>query len=140
MWRHLPEWLEAQRRNEVSTREKLNEALVERMRKKTVINLPLMDVSVIDEAIETWGYEKQLTQLVEECGEFIVEAMHLLYRPDRHTPLDKVLVEVVGVRIACDHVIRLHHERCEEIYCLQVAKEINAMRKANAPELFYWRL
>ena len=99
--------------------------------------LPLMNTKIIDEAIKTWGHEKQITQLVEESGEFITEAMHLLFRPDRPSDLPHFLEEVVGVRIAVDHVIRLYQEECERIYHLQIAKEINAMRKANNPELYY---
>lgn len=101
--------------------------------------MPLMDPAVIDDAIRTWGTEKQYTQLVEECGEYITEAMHLLFRPDRNIPLEKFLEEVVGVRIAVDHVIRLHQKECERIYYMQIAKEKIAMLKSDTPELFYWR-
>ena len=95
----------------------------------TPLNMPLMDTAIIDRAIVTWGEEKQYTQLMEECGEVTVEICHTFFRPDRTTPLRKLLEEVVGVRIAVDHVIRLNQKLCEEIYHEQIGKEIAAMDK-----------
>jgi hypothetical protein len=91
--------------------------------------MPLIDKKVIDAAIVCWGENKMYTQLMEECGEYIAEACHYLFREDRENDLDHFLEEVVGVRIAVDHVIAMHQEECEEIYKDQIGKEMSKMRK-----------
>ena len=144
MWRCKPEWDEAQRRikGEAPLNEprfQLDETLIQKLvsQSRGEISLtpvpkkqmPLINNDIISDAIATWGEEKQYTQLGEECGEYVTEMCHLLFRPDRPNDLAHFLEEVVGVRIAVDHVIALHQEQCEQIYKDQIAKEIAAMKK-----------
>jgi hypothetical protein len=135
MWRNMPEWREAQAKERRLCEEYLAPcvSIVESDVNYVPASspIPLMDTGIIDRAIKTWGEEKQYTQFMEECGEAITEICHMFFRPDRTIPLDKLLEELVGVRIAVDHCMRLNQERCKEIYYDQIGKEIAAMDRAD---------
>ncbi|MBD2201722.1 antitoxin [Calothrix sp. FACHB-1219] len=82
------------------------------------------------EALEKWGLDSTLEQIVEECAE-VIKAVKVYQRTDKGSDMDLVIEELADLRVAIDRGLCsfTSREQVYESYYASVSKLIKGLRE-----------